>query len=100
MCVHIICVDKSIITTYINYGNKMESKKITFSKRMTIELSDRLTFLLTSMAEENATTKIDVIRDAIALYAFINEEKKKAPGTKFMLIDEINKSEREIVLTP
>lgn len=42
--------------------------------RLTIEFPDQISEILTSLAKKDQTTKVDVIRRALALYNYVHRE--------------------------
>ncbi len=68
-------------------------------RKLTIEFNDGMTKLLESLANGRGTTKVDVIRNALALYYYVNEEVLKKEGLKLAISSNEDKVIKEIVLT-
>jgi predicted transcriptional regulator len=66
----------------------MAARKI----KLTLELSEDVNNTLEAIAEENSTTKSDILRKAIGLIKVANSEKKK--GRELAVID--SKSEKVV----
>ena len=67
---------------------------------MSIELSDALNNTLTEMVSDkkfNASTKIEILRNAFVFYKLMIDEMKK--GNKIAIADQENHIIKEIVLT-
>ena len=45
--------------------------------KLTVEFNDKMNQILEQLAEEKGTTKVDVLRRAVALYRYLDAEKKK-----------------------
>jgi predicted transcriptional regulator len=48
--------------------------------KTTVEFSDNLTSVLSRLAGDLSTTKVDVIRSAMELYSFVVDEMKRSQG--------------------
>ena len=57
-------------------------------KKLTVEFSDGMTEVLEKIAEERKTTKVDIIRNALALYHYVYQEAVKKQGRKLSIISE------------
>lgn len=68
-------------------------------KKLTVEFSDGMTKVLEDLARDRSTTKVDVIRNALALYHYIYQEVLKKSGRKLAISSEEDKVVKEIVLT-
>jgi predicted transcriptional regulator len=44
--------------------------------KLTVEFNDKMNDILEQLAEEKGTTKVDVLRRAIALYKYLDGEQK------------------------
>ncbi len=65
--------------------------------KLTIEFNDSLNEILRQLADKDGTTKVDIIRRALALYKYVDEEVSKNDKRK-LAIAEDDKVLREIVL--
>ena len=65
--------------------------------RMTIEFPEQVDQILKDLAKEGHTTKVDVIRRALALYNYVNKEVKDK-DFKLSVTDENDQVLKEIVL--
>jgi len=68
-------------------------------KKLTVEFSDGMTEVLNDLANGRNTTKVDVIRNALALYHYVYREVFKKKGRKLAISSEEDKVVKEIVLT-
>ena len=64
--------------------------------RLTIEFPEQVDKLLKELAEKGDTSKVDVLRRALALYNYVNKEVKEK-GLKLAVADD-EKILKEIVL--
>lgn len=69
--------------------------------KLTVEFNAGMTDILEEMAETNGTSKVDVIRRALALYFYVWEEVKQKDKTfKLSVVTKENdKVVRDIILT-
>ncbi|MGA7078636.1 MAG: hypothetical protein WBQ43_05600 [Terriglobales bacterium] len=44
--------------------------------KLTVEFNDKMNAILEQLAEEKGTTKVDVLRRAVALYKYLDAEQK------------------------
>jgi hypothetical protein len=44
--------------------------------KLTVEFNDKMNDILEQLAEEKGTTKVDVLRRAVALYKYLDTEQK------------------------
>jgi predicted transcriptional regulator len=44
--------------------------------KLTVEFNDKMNDILEQLADEKGTTKVDVLRRAVALYKYLDGEKK------------------------
>ena len=65
--------------------------------RITIEFPEQVDKILKELAEKGDTSKVDVIRRALALYNYVNKEVKEK-DLKLAVADEGDKILTEIVL--
>ena len=65
--------------------------------RITIEFPEQVDKILKELAEKGGTSKVDVIRRALALYNYVNKEVKEK-DLKLAVADEEDKILKEIVL--
>ncbi len=65
--------------------------------RITIEFPEQVDKILRELAEKGDTSKVDVIRRALALYNYVNKEVKEK-DLKLTVADEDDKILKEIVL--
>ncbi len=65
--------------------------------RITIEFPEQVDKILKELAEKGDTSKVDVIRRALALYNYVNKEVKEK-NLKLTIADEEDKILKEIVL--
>ncbi len=65
--------------------------------RMTIEFPEQVDQILKNLAKEGHTTKVDVIRRALALYNYVNKEVKDK-DFKLSVTGENDQILKEIVL--
>ena len=65
--------------------------------RITIEFSEQVDKLLKDLAAQGDTSKVDVIRRALALYNYVNKEVKEK-NLKLAVADEDDKLLKEIVM--
>lgn len=45
--------------------------------KLTVEFNDKMNQILEQLAEEKGTTKVDVLRRAVALYSYLDDEQKR-----------------------
>jgi hypothetical protein len=45
--------------------------------KLTVEFNDKMNDILEQLAEEKGTTKVDVLRRAVALYKYLDGEQQK-----------------------
>jgi len=64
--------------------------------KLTVEFSPKMNEILEQLAEEKATTKIDVLRRAVALYKYLDTEQQDQ--TKRVSITQDGKAVKDIVL--
>lgn len=68
--------------------------------RLTIQFPERTSKILEELSEENEVTKTEVLRRAVALYKYLNEEVRKGKGkNKVVIADEDDKILKEIAMT-
>ena len=65
--------------------------------RITIEFPEQVDKILRELAEKGDTSKVDVIRRALALYNYVDKEVKEK-DLKLAVADEEDKILKEIVL--
>jgi len=66
--------------------------------KLTVEFSDGMTELLESLARKGKTTKVDIIRRALALYNYVDEEVLDQKGLKLSIADKDGKVVKDIVV--
>ena len=64
--------------------------------RYTLDLGEKLDRLLEELSKAHTTTKSDVIRRAVASYAYLDAERNA--GRKLVVTDEHSNTVKEIVL--
>lgn len=64
--------------------------------KLTIEFSDKMNEILNDLANEKETTKVDVLRRAVALYKYLDSEQKDE--TNKVSITRDGKAVKDIVL--
>jgi len=47
-----------------------------YMPKLTVEFNDKMNDILEQLADEKGTTKVDVLRRAVALYKYLDGEKK------------------------
>lgn len=57
--------------------------------KLTVEFNDKMNETLEQLAEEKGTTKVDVLRRAVALYKYLDGEQKE-PGKKVSITQDDN----------
>ncbi len=62
--------------------------------KLTVEFNDKMNDILEQLAEEKGTTKVDVLRKAVALYKYLDSEQKDGKVS----ITQDNKIVKDIVL--
>ncbi len=62
--------------------------------KLTVEFNDKMNDILEQLAEEKGTTKVDVLRRAVALYKYLDSEQKDGKVS----ITQDNKIVKDIVL--
>jgi predicted transcriptional regulator len=62
--------------------------------KLTVEFNDKMNDILEQLAEEKGTTKVDVLRRAVALYKYLDAEQKDGKVS----ITQDNKIVKDIVL--
>jgi hypothetical protein len=62
--------------------------------KLTVEFNDKMNDILEQLAEEKGTTKVDVLRRAVALYKYLDTEQKDGKVS----ITQDNKIIKDIVL--
>ncbi len=67
--------------------------------RLTIEFNDDVSKILETLAEKDGTTKVDVLRRALALYNYVHREAIEKKDHKLSIVDEKDKVVKEIVFT-
>ena len=65
--------------------------------RLTIEFPEQVDKLLKELAEKGDTSKVDVLRRALALYSYVNKEVKEK-DLKLAVANDEDKILKEIVL--
>lgn len=66
--------------------------------KTTVEFSEQATQELTWMAQKLSTSKADVLRDALSLYAFIVDELGSAQGRQLGIVEHEDKVKKIIVV--
>ncbi|HEY6767946.1 MAG TPA: hypothetical protein VI386_24590 [Candidatus Sulfotelmatobacter sp.] len=64
--------------------------------KLTVEFSDKMNDILEELANEKETTKVDVLRRAVALYKYLDSEQKDE--TNKVSITRDGKAVKDIVL--
>jgi predicted transcriptional regulator len=64
--------------------------------KLTVEFNDKMNQILEQLAEEKGTTKVDVLRRAVALYRYLDDEQKGED--KQVSITRNGKAVKDIVL--
>lgn len=65
--------------------------------RITIEFPEQIDKILKELAEKGETSKVDVLRRALALYNYVNKEVKEK-DLKLAVADKEDKILKEIIL--
>lgn len=65
--------------------------------KLTVEFNDRMNEMLQTLAAKEQTSKVDVIRRALALYKYVEEEAGKSDKRR-LAITEDDKVIKEVVL--
>ena len=65
--------------------------------KLTLEFNDAMNEILRQLADKEDTTKVDIIRRALALYKYVEEEVKKDNRRK-LAITEDDRVLKEIIL--
>jgi hypothetical protein len=64
--------------------------------RYTIDLGEKFDKLLTDLAQSKEITKSELVRRAVASYAYFDEE--RTAGNRISVVDDKNKTVKEVVL--
>ena len=64
--------------------------------KLTVEFSDKMNEILEQLANEKETTKVDVLRRAVALYKYLDSEQKDE--NKQVSITKDGKAVKDIVM--
>lgn len=65
--------------------------------KLTVEFNDKMNQILEQLAEEKGTSKVDVLRRAVALYRYLDAEQKKDED-KQVSITKDGKAIKDIVI--
>jgi hypothetical protein len=65
--------------------------------KLTVEFNDKMNDILEQLADEKGTTKVDVLRRAVALYKYLDGEQKDG-GNKKVSITQNDNILKDIVL--
>ena len=65
--------------------------------KLTVEFNDKMNDILEQLANEKGTTKVDVLRRAVALYKYLDSEQNEDKNNR-VSITQNNKVLKEIVL--
>ncbi|PYT91886.1 MAG: hypothetical protein DMG36_16830 [Acidobacteria bacterium] len=65
--------------------------------KLTVEFNDKMNDILEQLANDKGTTKVDVLRRAVALYKYLDSEQKEGENQK-VSITQNNKVVKDIVL--
>jgi hypothetical protein len=65
--------------------------------KLTVEFNDKMNDILEKLAEEKGTSKVDVLRRAVALYRYLDSEQNQDENQK-VSITKNNKVVKDIVL--
>ncbi|MGB6384783.1 MAG: hypothetical protein WBD25_14295 [Terriglobales bacterium] len=65
--------------------------------KLTVEFNDKMNNILGQLAEQKGTTKVDVLRRAVALYNYLDAEQKEGENQR-VSITQNNKVVKDIVL--
>jgi hypothetical protein len=65
--------------------------------KLTVEFNDKMNDILGQLAEQKGTTKVDVLRRAVALYNYLDSEQKAGENQR-VSITQNNKVVKDIVL--
>jgi len=65
--------------------------------KLTVEFNDKMNQILEQLAEEKGTTKVDVLRRAVALYRYLEEEKRKDEDNQLSITKD-GKALKDIVI--
>jgi predicted transcriptional regulator len=64
--------------------------------RYTIDFGEKFDKLLDGLASAQETTKAEIIRRAVASYAYLNHERDE--GHRLQIVDDLAKTTKEVVL--
>ena len=67
-------------------------------KRLTIDVGSKIDARLTALAETKQTSKAEVIRNAIATYAYLDKEVNGPEGHRVAVADADGKVVKEVIL--
>jgi len=65
--------------------------------KLTVEFNDKMNEILEQLADEKGTTKVDVLRRAVALYKYLDSEQKEDESKKVSITQD-GKAIKDIVL--
>jgi len=65
--------------------------------KLTVEFNDKMNDILQELADDKDTTKVDVLRRAVALYKYLESEQKEDKGAR-VSITKNGKAGKDIVL--
>jgi predicted transcriptional regulator len=58
--------------------------------KLTVEFNDKMNETLEQLAEEKKTTKVDVLRRAVALYKYLDEEQNQGDNKRVSITQNDN----------
>ena len=67
--------------------------------RLTVQFPEKTSEILEKLSEDNQVSKTEVLRRALALYKYLDDEVRKGKGKKLTIADEDDKILKEIALT-
>ena len=56
--------------------------------KLTLELNDRINSMLQELADKEGTSKVDVIRSALALFKYVDQEVGKGPNRSLAIVED------------
>jgi predicted transcriptional regulator len=65
--------------------------------KLTVEFNDKMNDILEQLANEKGTSKVDVLRRAVALYRYLDSEQKQGEDRRVSITDK-DKVVKDIVL--
>lgn len=66
--------------------------------KLTVKFPERTSKILEELSDNDEVSKTEVLRRALALYKYIDDETRKAKGRKVAITDEEDKVIKEILI--